>query len=226
MGGTNYLNLGIYTIPQAAALSSISTSRLRRWIDGYRTTKGTNQIPLIDRDFTKIDNHIALSFLELIDILFVREFLKRGVSIQTIRKTHDAARLLVNDRHPFSTRQFRTDGRDIFAQIVRESGDSLLTSLVTGQNNLHQIVDPFLSEVIDFDKYYANSWWPNGKESGVVLDPRRRFGKPILSESGIPTEAIAICYSVEDSVEMVARIYDVSTIEVERALIFEDKIAA
>jgi hypothetical protein len=37
-GNIAYLNNGIYTVPEAARLTGVSTGRIRRWLRGYRYT--------------------------------------------------------------------------------------------------------------------------------------------------------------------------------------------
>jgi uncharacterized protein (DUF433 family) len=54
-----------------------------------------------------------------------------------------------------------------------------------------------------------------------VLDPARNFGKPILTESGVPTETLFAAYRVEQDSRRVAAIYEVPTSDVEAAIRYE-----
>ncbi|MHB8594567.1 MAG: DUF433 domain-containing protein, partial [Acidimicrobiales bacterium] len=60
---------------------------------------------------------------------------------------------------------------------------------------------------------------PSGPDSTVVIDPEVRFGSPVVR--GIPTETIAEQIAAGDSVESVARDFDLDLATVIDALRFE-----
>jgi len=67
----NLLNTGIYTLPDAARLTRVSTGRIRRWLRGYkfRTKKKEHQSRALWRgQLEPIDYSLALGFLDLIEI--------------------------------------------------------------------------------------------------------------------------------------------------------------
>jgi uncharacterized protein (DUF433 family) len=61
---------------------------------------------------------------------------------------------------------------------------------------------------------------PSGSDSQVVIDPEVRFGSPTVR--GIPTETIAEQVAAGDSVESVARDFDLDLSTVIDALRFEE----
>src|SRR6266545_4929171 len=105
----NLLNTGIYTLPDAARLTRVSTGRIRRWLRGYkfRTKKKEHQSRALWRgQLEPIDYSLALGFLDLIEIRFVDSFLKAGVSWAMLRQARQRAEEMFKVSHPFCTNQF------------------------------------------------------------------------------------------------------------------------
>lgn len=221
------LNTGIYPVPQAARLTKVSRGRIRRWIKGYDFRKRgalrhsdsvwTGSIP-------PLEGKVALGFLDLMEIRFVDAFLRAGVSWKTMRKAHQLARLEIGDNHPFCTNRFATDGRRILLTAT-EAGDEALLDVVSNQVEFQRIVAPFLTQLEFADDSLAR-WWPMGRMRSVVVDPTRNLGQPIAANSGVPTEVLARSVKANESVEAVARWYEVLPEEVTDAVEFEQSLAA
>ena len=60
----------------------------------------------------------------------------------------------------------------------------------------------------------------------VVVDPRKNFGQPTISETGIPTRVLAETVRANGSVEGVARWYEISAQSVQEAMDYEQSLAA
>src|SRR5437867_1824259 len=196
MAGTiqNLFNTGIYTVPDASRLSGVSTWRIRRWLRGYRfrtKKKHYHSRPLWHGQLEPIGGSLALGFLDLIEIRFVDAFLKAGVSWATLRQARARAGEMFKGSHPFCTQGFMTDGRAIFVELHRETGEPGLLEIVRRQQVFAQIVRPFLKD-LEFSKGSGLvRWWPLGAQRQVVLDPTRNFGRPIVDRRGVPTEVLA-----------------------------------
>ena len=65
-----------------------------------------------------------------------------------------------------------------------------------------------------------------GRERGVVLDPRRSYGKPIDVDSGVPTDVLFQMVDAGESPESVAQWYRVEVRAVEAAVDFERRLLA
>ena len=129
----SYFNTGIYTIGDAARLTGVSTGRIRRWLRGYRyrsRKKSYASPPLWRGQWEPIDHSVALGFLDLIEIRFVDAFLKAGVSWTTLRQARERAGEMFKVSHPFCTHAFMTDGRSIFVELHRETGEPSLLEIV------------------------------------------------------------------------------------------------
>jgi uncharacterized protein (DUF433 family) len=228
--GQTLLNTGIYTVPDAARLSSVSTGRIRRWLKGYRfRTKKQEEHrspPLWQGQLEPIDKSLALGFLDLIEIRFVDAFLKSGVSWAMLRKAHEKGVALFRSPHPFCTNRFVTDGRDIFVKLHHETDERSLLEIVHDQHVFSEIIKPFILE-LEFDE--ADTllrWRPATSRRLVVLDPTRNFGRPIVSEHGVPTEILARAAAACHSIQEVSRWYEVPEPSIEDAVEFERSLAA
>jgi uncharacterized protein (DUF433 family)/DNA-binding transcriptional MerR regulator len=223
------LGVGVYSIPEAARLTGVSSSRIRRWLRGYSFTSGgaaRTSPPLWQRQLASEDS-LVLSFRDLLEVRFVDAFRRHGVSWKSIRMAAECAAEIVHDSYPFSTRRFKTDGRSIFAEILQETGDESLLDLVKSQYEFKSIVEPFLFEGLEFSALGIEPvrWWPLGMNRRVVIDPERSFGQPIVDPESVPTRVLASAFRAEGSIQAVARWYEVDLKSVEDALEFEGQHA-
>ena len=87
-------NLGIYSVAEAARLTGVSTSRIRRWLRGYRfKSRGRRYATdaLWHGQLDPIEGKLALGFLDLMEVRFVDAFPKQGISWPTIHKAREKA---------------------------------------------------------------------------------------------------------------------------------------
>lgn len=185
-------NVGVYSSSEVARLSGLTPSRVHRWLAGYsfQDRKGVTHrsAPIVQREAGATD--AAASFSDLVEILFVRAFLKHGVTMPKLRKAAQEAKALFSSPYPFSVRRFDTDGRTIFAQLDRLStGRAFTLDLARSQVAFDIIVRPYFKQ-LDYEDDIVARWWPLGRKGRVVVDPRRSFGQPIDAESGIPTRVL------------------------------------
>src|SRR5258708_2414654 len=108
--------VGLYSISGVARLAQMKPSSVRRWALGYsyRTRSGDKRHaePIFGHTFA---DEIALSFLDLVEILFVKAFRDYGVSMKTIRAAAATGVELFGTDHPFAVKRLETDGRSVFA---------------------------------------------------------------------------------------------------------------
>ena len=226
----SHIGKGVYSVAEASRLTGIPAAQIRRWTRGYRirTKAGVReQPPIFDTEFETVDQSHALSFLDLIEIQFIHSFRKHGVSWNAIRVATQRAASILQFSHPFTKREFFTDGSSILTRIGRESDEPELLNLVIDQYEMNSLVSPLLYENIDFGELdIAERWWPNGRSAGVVVDPSMNLGKPIVAKYNIPTSVLAQAYRSVGSVELVANWYEIDQAAVECAIKFEMPRAA
>jgi uncharacterized protein (DUF433 family) len=222
------LGIGYYTVPEAARLLGIASLNIRRWLSGYRYEINDTVVempPLWIPQLPASDHHIELGFRDLIELRFVKAFMDHGLGLKTIRHCLQYARECVEDDRPFSTRRFRTDGRTIFLESLRRTGDDELLDLRSRQYVIKQVIERTFKD-LDIDNDIVVRWRPySGKES-IVIDPQRAFGQPIANASGVPTIALADAVKAEKSFDRVSHLYDVDTSVIRDAVNFEKSLRA
>lgn len=222
------LGIGYYTVAEASRLLKISPLNIRRWLGGYTYTdhgECKEMPPLWTPQLPRGEHHIELGFRDLIELRFVQAFINAGLGLKTIRHCLDFARECVKDDRPFSTHRFQTDGRTIFLEGLRQSGDAELLDLKKKQYAFKQIIERTFKD-LDIENNAVTRWRPyNGKPS-IVIDPARAFGQPIAATSGVPTVTLAEAVEAEGSIARVAYLYEASPSVVRDAVQFEKELLA
>ena len=224
MARPDLLEIGIYTIPDAAELVGAPQASVRVWVEGH-TGK---QDPIIDNQLGRVGGKIAVSFANLMELRFIARFVKAGVRLHEIRSIMSEAKTTLQHPHPFATRTvFRTDGRKIVAEIARRNGLMLVYDLKSKNYEIPSVVmKSFLDDVVFDPQGEAIEWTPRPKIAPhVIVHPRIEFGHPVLKQSNIPTETVAKAVRVEGSVQFVADIFDISERHVREAVKFEEHLA-
>ena len=217
-----FLGKGIFSLPEAAALTGLSSAQIRRWITGYQ-----HRDAVFAADFQRLNERVSLSFLDLVEVLFVDSFRKHGVSWSSIRTAAQKAAAMLEYSHPFAKRSFYTDGKYILTRIAEASGDPELLNLVDDQYEIDTLVFPLLYENLDFgDLDIAARWWPRGREAGVFVDPHHNMGRPTVATFNIPTAVLAQLFETVKSAQEVADWYEIDTGSVMQAVEFEASLAA
>ena len=228
MSDAHLVGIGIYTVPEASRLTGIPVSKIRRWLAGYHYRSHDDEhrsAPLWTPEVPKFGSKVEFSFRDLMELRFVNLFLERGSSLQAIRRAIEKAVEYIGVERPLSTQRFRTDGRTIFLEIAEETGEDVLFDLKRDQYAFHRMVAPSFRD-IEFEKGLPARWWPDTEAKGIVLDPRRSFGKPIVARHGVPTAALAGAYKVRRSFKLVGIDYDLPEKAVRDAVAFEERLAA
>jgi uncharacterized protein (DUF433 family) len=223
---SNLLNTGLYTVPDAARLTRISSGKIRRWLKGYDFKSGErihHSDAVWQGEHPPIENKLTLSFRDLLELRFVDAFIRAGVSWRTMRRAHAKARQELGTSHPFCSNRIFTDGRSILLRQGEEDSDQALIDLANDQVEFARIVNP-LEKELDFSGADV-VWWPLGKDRQIVIDPRRNFGQPSVVKSGVPTAVLARSTKANSSQAIVARWYEVHPDEVRDAVEFEEALA-
>jgi hypothetical protein len=196
-------DLPMYTPALAGRLVGIAPGRVKRWLQGYEYTYLAHENfvigkkePVVHRSKSEFPSYAT--FLDLIDLLFVKQFLSKGISLQKTRKALLEAESLVGGHH-FAQRSFFTDGKNIYIK-VKEQGNAILELLSGGQWVIAEIIEQ-LAEQIEFDSPsgLATQWYPLGKNVPVVIDPKISFGRPSIVGHGTITSNIYDLYLAENA---------------------------
>jgi uncharacterized protein (DUF433 family) len=224
------VGVGFYSYPEAARIICVQPAKLRRWVSQYRRqAPGAEYLskPVISRYFQ--EGQRVLTFLELVELLFVKLFREEGLSMPVIRKAAEEAARQFDTPYPFAVRRFDTDGGRIFAALQQESQDErVAVELGKGQLVFDTVARPFFRKLEYRNGGDALRYWPMDRDGRVVLAPERSFGKPIDAETGVPTRALydALLASGGQSPQVVAEWFDVPLEAVKAAAAFERSLMA
>lgn len=232
---TAALGIGCYTVPEAARLLATSPRNISRWLGGYTyRDAGGDAIrasPLWRPQLPRDDDHLELGFHDLIELRFVLAFLKHGVGLNVVRRCLANAQKIIREERPFSTHRFRTDGKSIFLETLKElqqtgaTWESPVVDLKTGQMVFKLVVEPTFRD-LDISGGSVVHWRPYKGKPTIVIDPNRSFGKPLAAEFGVPTSALATAVKAESSEKRVATLFEIPVAIVNDAVAFERLLIA
>jgi uncharacterized protein (DUF433 family) len=220
------LSSGVYTVPDAARILGLSLPKLRRWLKdseagALKNAPARYGITALGIEGEGSSKH--MDFLSLIELYTVMRLRELGVSFSKIRKAREDLATRLGVKHPFATQSLFVDG----AKLLTEN-DNLLYELGTnGQIAIRKILEPFWNRV-DFEEssLIAKQFHPHGRDHHVVVDPRRSFGRPVVTGTSVTTEALASLFHGGESIEGLSQQFDLTEAEISDALAFEDCIAA
>jgi uncharacterized protein (DUF433 family) len=214
------LGQGIYSCREVAQLIGMPARRVRTWVCG----EGTTHRAIVESDYQEIrDGGCVMSFLDLIDSFVISRFRQHGISLQYLRKVYGALVEEFQTPHPMSRRDLLTDGKKIFISIADEMGEEKLREVLPRQYVFKTILRPHL-RLIDYDpsSMLAVRW---RIMPGVVLDPSRQYGKPVIDAAGMPAYVLYAAYRANgrDS-KAVAEWYGVTEGDVALAVKFHKRL--
>ena len=215
--------VGAYTPGEAARLLNMQPITLRRWLYGYdydHHHAPGHQPPLWMPQYDAEQDGQLLGFRDLIEARIVHALRKSRIGLPTIRLCIERAKEMLGEEHPFSTRAFKSDGKRIFLEITKGVAEPRLYDLKDKQHVFRDFVLPSLHG-LEFGDERAERWWLEPLRKTIVADPRRSFGQPIISKSGLLTSRVVQEVKAEGTVERVAKLYDIPVGAVRDALRFE-----
>lgn len=204
---------GVYSYREAARLLNVTSQRVTRWADGYvfKLKLGSGQ----SRPILQTDRHQGvLSFAELIELFFVREYIGLGVQLQHIRATAEALAAKVGP-YPFSRSELLVGGRLLFV----EQAEGILE-----RPDIGQLVADFAETItprLRFDKGEAERYFPPEFDEHIYLDKSIRGGEAVITEFAIPTRMIYALWEAERELLPVAEYFEIKDSDVSIAIRYE-----
>ena len=214
--------IGAYTAPEAARMVGMNSATLRRWLLGYEHDRKVEPA-LWQPQYLPDDDGLLLGFRDLVEARIVNALRGMRIGLPTIRQCIERARQIVGDERPFSTQEFKTDGKNIFLEITKGLDEPVFINLKNSQGVFKRVVEPSLQD-LDFGPTGAERWWLLHGKKTVVADPARSFGQPILADHGISTARMVEAVEAEGSVEQAAKVYEIQPRLIRDALAYEASI--
>ena len=147
------IGVGIYTPAEAAKLIGTESREVKRWLFGYAfrahgASDRRNSPPLWTSQHAE-DGQLV-GFRDLLELRIVKAFVKHGVSLLVIRRVLENAQQMFGHSYPFTAMRFLTDGRTIFHEASKHSGDGGLTDLKSKQVVFTEVIRHSLYAGIEF----------------------------------------------------------------------------
>lgn len=215
------ITLPLYSFAEADHLANTSRGTSKRWLSGYCYRLGDRSVhrPPITRANRAEE---AVSFRDLIEIVAIGRLKGIGFSLTEIRLIVGNCQELLRIKRPLTSLKFKTDGHEIF---VERGSELLEVGRRRGMQAWKDVLKPFLAD-LDYAHDLARRWWPLGKEKPIVVDPDYGFGLPVIGNSGVRTEIVLERFQAGDLDKQIAADFNLSGVDVQRALQFELSRAA
>lgn len=221
---SRYVSTGLYSTSQAARLIGTDRRRVKRWAFGYRQGDYPSAI---STELDKLGGNYALTFVEMIELLSIREALDAGLSWQKLREALPVVRQLLEAEHPLATKRWFADPASLFVELIRDDEPEVLVDLVAGgQIAMLPPLERYLTELEFGPDEVANRWKPAGEDAPILIDPTVAFGQPVVEGTGVRTAVLYRMHLGGDDVETIAWAYELDPGEVEAALEYEASLAA
>ena len=217
------LTVRLYGYSEADRLADVSRGTSKRWIEGYSYHQ-TDGVRVTQPPVTPGRSVVGggVSFTDLVEIVAIGGFKRRGFSVPTIRKIVENCQERFGESYPLSTQTFKVGGRDVFVSLESGLHDVLRRQ---GAVAWDEVLAPFL-DTLDYRDAFAYRWWPLGRSRQIVIDPAYGYGLPVIADSGVRTETIRERFEVGDSIAQIACDFNVQAEEVQSAIQFELQRAA
>ncbi len=205
----------IYTVAEVASLTGMGTATVRRWL-GY-----DGRAPVLNNQ----EPGTLVSFLTLAELVVVQGFRRNRVGLQRVREAHDFAAEQLGVAYPFASLRLTTLGGRILAQFEEaHPGASLMVLERPGAEwTLPGLVTDAL-RAFEYDaEDLAYRWFPRGKATPIVVDPRFASGMPTLLSTGVTVETVRKRFNSGLSVAFIADDLQLDGAMIEEAL--RDKAA-
>lgn len=213
--GLEPADVAAYTLNEAAALIGVPTSTLHKWTKGrtFPTKTGVRRSGAI----IETPEPRFLSFTNIVEAHILAGLRKERIALEKIRSAVHFVDRHFKVKHALAQKVFKTDGVDLFIDRLE---DGLVNVSRGGQKAMRAVLETHLRRV-EYKHGRAVRLFPLHREMAplaVVIDPLRAFGRPVLHGTSVPIADIASRWRKGDSIELLARDYEVKPAEIEEAL--------
>jgi uncharacterized protein (DUF433 family) len=209
-----------YTPSEVACWLGIRESTLRSWIFGrsYPTRTGPKFFPPLIDPADPDDGLLSFYNLGEAHVLAATRY-KYEVPLKAIRRAIDHLRATFPSTHPLLSREFYTDGVDLFIKTVEQTVN--LTK--QGQLGLRPILDMFLQHIERDERFRPTKVYPiipgqSNEDKVVSITSGVSSGRPAIDGTGIPVSVVWQRYKAGDDVNTLADDFEVPAKKIQRAI--------
>lgn len=214
--------LGVYSVAEAARYARMPTATLSRCFFGTNVTEPMSRSGITD------DGVKRISFTDFVEALAIRSLrADYGVPLPKIKEAIRNARDHYRIEHPFARQDHRTVliGKDLHIFLKEDAENPVgLTGRDFGQKSMKPCIEAYMKD-LDYDAdglavlYRAFTFG----DQEIVLNPKVRFGAPIVTGVGYSAETLWRAAVTEGSIEKAAELYEVPVAAVEAAYRYWDQ---
>ncbi|HEV3095076.1 MAG TPA: DUF433 domain-containing protein [Solirubrobacteraceae bacterium] len=215
----------LYSCAEAARLLDLWPATLRWWLEGG-VRGGTVYPPVIRPEPTGVD---VVTWGEFVEARLLNGYRQKRVSLQKMRPFIEGMRASLGVPYPLAHCRPMVDPtkRKLIYDLQLETKlprEMYLVEFEGGQTALAPPMLQFLERVELDDGDVPIRYWPEGRDSPVVIDPTVAFGVPQIK--GIRTELVAESVAAGESEATVARSWGLTPADVKAAIDWEHRKAA
>jgi uncharacterized protein (DUF433 family) len=223
-GGRDPRDVPSYATWEAARYVRLPLRTVQNWSFGFGSYGGTPLIHMADAE-----RHL-LSFWNVAE-LHVLGALRRyhQISPQKLRRIIRYLEDTFSSQHPLLTERMLTDGVSVFIEktgtLINATKGGQLAMRQLLEAHLHRIeqdVDGLAIRLFPFVRHDPNTQRAPlalAQEPRIIsIDPRIRFGRPVITGTSIPTDEIAERFRAGDTVEQIAEEYGRPSQEIQEAI--------
>lgn len=209
------LGNGIYTVREIARILRLPYHKVHRWLNKY--WEGELGKKFESHYSWRVNDSQAVGFHTLIELYVLVQLADAGVKTREVLKAHLELSKELDTLFPFARKEIleniRTDGKKIYLH----SNGHTCTLDGTRQLNL-SFIKLFLNNLEFDDDLIANRLWPLGKNKNIVVDPKRKFGHPVVGLSNIYPETLYNLHKAGEPSNFIAFTYEISEKDVQDAI--------
>jgi uncharacterized protein (DUF433 family) len=215
----------VYSIVDAARYLQVPSSTLKAWVLGreFPTSRGTSFTQPLIRVPPGQKRPIQLSFYNLVEAHVLAAMRRvHELPMPKIKRALALVERELGSKQPLIQARFETNGADLLIRsyagsIQTQDGQLLLEQLGLSYSRIEWDAQDRLAAQL-FPYVRADAVRIQEQPKSVVIDPRRAFGRPVLAGTGISTESVAQRHLAGESIDVLARDYELDVEQVEDAL--------
>lgn len=201
----NQLGYGIYTIPDIALLLGYPSYKVRRYLKNYLDEKLWRS-EYADKYSWSVDGkRKAVNFYVLIELFTFFKLREEGLSTHQIAKARKDISDNIKSPYPFAHSEVLCYKNTIWYYFK-----DMLLQVGSTQLNLNKVIESFAHKIEFSDNNLAMRFWPSGKSSAVVVDPKHQFGQPVINGTNINIEVIKRMHESGESPRSICSLYDLT----------------
>ena len=216
------IGIGIYSPSQAAFYARVRMRTLNRWVFGDARSNAVVSAQMAGRSDEKVVT--VRNFVQALGICTIRIQYPK-ISLQKIRKAIDLAKNQFDVPYPFARphRSFIYQERE----LVLEVNGNLVQ--LSGKHSKNIMLGPIAERYLDRLEFGDDglavgyrAWEGNGRQ--ILMNPKRRFGEPIVKSCGYTAETLWDVSIAEGGIGAAARAYGVDCEDVTLACDYYDHL--